>query len=206
MRINKVTTHRGDDGDTDILGKTRLPKDSPLIVSLGALDELQSVVGVLDAHLAGLKRGDRNIAKVRKLLNSIQNDLYDIGLGVMSSVNKTNKKQYTFSESRVTTLEKSIQDYASILPPLSSFVLPGGDMAPTLSHWVRTVSRRAERVLWTCHRKHSQQKEILIYMNRLSDFFFVLGRVLARSKNHKETLWKTPLKKADHSLLRKYLF
>lgn len=182
MRLSKITTRTGDNGSTGLADGTRVGKDHARITALGSVDELNSQLGVLLAE---------NLAPdIRAVLLRIQNDLFDLG-GALAL-----PAQDVFAESKVRWLDEQIASCNSDLPPLREFILPGGSRASALCHVVRSVARRAERDLVSLShgdpaaRHGNIPPNSLQYLNRLSDFLFVLGRVINRAQAAQEALWK----------------
>lgn len=184
--MSKIYTKTGDKGETGLFGGKRVKKDSPRIVAYGEVDELNAFIG-----------GARTLnddPEVDRILQKIQNDLFDIG-AVLASPDKKKLEERASDFIRpedVGALEKAIDRLDRELPPLRSFILPGGtDLAASL-HTARTVCRRAERSIVTLMEKESGSidEEILRYINRLSDFLFVLARWVNLKKGVAEAAWE----------------
>jgi len=175
MRLSKITTRTGDDGSTGLADGTRVRKDSTRICALGSVDELNSQLGVLLAETLP--------EAVRAELLRIQNDLFDLG-GVLAVPGAP------FAAAKLSRLDEAIAHYNAELPPLKEFILPGGCRAAALCHVARSVARRAERDYFQLMQKETAPPEGLRYLNRLSDFLFVLCRVLNRAAGQPETLWQ----------------
>jgi cob(I)alamin adenosyltransferase len=175
-RLSKITTRTGDAGETGLADGSRVPKDSPRIAALGEVDELNSVIGVLLAEALP--------AEVRELLEGVQHDLFDLG-GETAIPG-----QALMVEAQVGRLERSLEDFNRDLPPLKEFILPGGTRAAALAHLARTTCRRAERTLVGLARSEPVSTVARVYLNRLSDLLFVLGRVLNRAGGGSDVLWK----------------
>jgi cob(I)alamin adenosyltransferase len=174
-RLTKIYTRTGDTGETGLGDGSRAPKDSRRVHALGEVDELNSAIGVLLAE--ELPNG------VRAALAGIQHDLLDLG-GEVCIPGHT-----SMSESQVARLEALLDEYNSDLPPLKEFILPGGTRAASLAHLARTVCRRAERALVSLAHAEPVGTTARIYLNRLSDLLFVLGRVLNRGGGG-DVLWR----------------
>jgi cob(I)alamin adenosyltransferase len=175
-RLSKIYTRTGDGGETGLGDGSRTAKDSPRIAALGDIDELNSAIGVLLAEpLANA---------VRKALESIQHDLFDLG-GDVSIPGRV-----SMSDGQVTRLESILDELNANLPPLKEFLLPGGSRAAGLAHLARTVCRRAERSLVALARSEKTGAVARIYLNRLSDLLFVIGRVLNRESGRTDVLWQ----------------
>jgi cob(I)alamin adenosyltransferase len=175
-RITKVYTRTGDGGSTGLADGARMPKDTPLIEAIGAVDELNSALGVL---LAETLPDD-----VRSCLVDVQHDLFDLG-GELSRPGHA-----ILAEAYVSRLERTLDGFNGALPPLKDFILPGGSRAAALAHVARTVCRRAERRLVTLAKKKSAPPYAVRYLNRLSDLLFVLARVLNRAAGRGDVLWQ----------------
>jgi cob(I)alamin adenosyltransferase len=194
IRINRVYTRTGDDGRTALLGGKRVPKDHPRVEAYGCLDELNAVLGLCRAAVSA----DRKIpaAGRRDLdarLRAIQNRLFDAGSVLAAPEGKGWKGMPLPGAADVTELEKSMDAMNKRLPPLASFVLPGGSAANAWLHHGRTACRRAERRVVTLARGEKVPAEIVRYLNRLSDWLFVAARHVAAQTGTPETLWEFPL-------------
>jgi len=175
-RLSKITTRTGDGGQTGLGDGSRVRKDSPRVAALGEIDELNSAIGLLLAEAV--------TDKVRASLESIQHDLFDLG-GDVSIPGRA-----TMTASQAERLESLLEEMNSALPRLKEFILPGGTRAAGLAHLARAVCRRAERSLVALSSSEKVADEGRIYLNRLSDFLFVLGRVLNREGGHSDVLWQ----------------
>jgi len=175
-RLTKIYTRTGDTGETGLGDGSRVPKDSRRVRALGDVDELNSAIGLLLA--------EKLPAGVRLALGGIQHDLFDLGGEVCIPGHAS------MSESQVSRLEALLDEYNGDLPPLKEFILPGGTRAASLAHLSRTVCRRAERSLVSLARDEPVGTTARIYLNRLSDLLFVLGRVLNRAGGESDVLWQ----------------
>lgn len=197
MRIYKVYTKTGDRGDTALVGGARVPKDALRIESYGTVDELQAFLGMLRAALTETD-ADR-LPEVRaecvRAVHRIQQDLFDLGSTLATPPEHLARVKNPITEERITWLEESMDIWNEELTPLRSFVLSGGGRFSALSHVARTVCRRSERIVLRLSREEEVPGEVLRYLNRLSDFLFVLGRYLAKVFGEEEPLWETPLQK-----------
>ncbi|WP_457676213.1 cob(I)yrinic acid a,c-diamide adenosyltransferase [Thiolapillus sp.] len=174
-RLTRITTRRGDHGQTGLADGSRLDKDSPRIQALGDLDELNAALGLLAVEM----EHDPLLPQVR----NIQQRLFDLG-GELALPGST-----TLNAGHVAELESQISDINATLPPLREFVLPGGTRSAAQAHLSRAICRRAERSLWGLSRGEKVNSESLKYLNRLSDLLFVLARHLARQASADETTW-----------------
>jgi len=194
MRIHKVYTKRGDQGETDLLGGERVAKDSLRIESYGTVDELQAFLGMLRVALAEPDVRSEAARECVPAIHRVQQDLFDLGSTLSAPPRHLDRVKNPITEERITWLEEAMDGWNESLPPLRSFVLPGGGRCSALSHVARTVCRRCERVVLRLWREEEVPGEVLRYLNRLSDFLFVLGRHLAQAFGEEEPLWETPLR------------
>ena len=191
MRIHKVYTRTGDEGMTDLVGGERVPKDSLRIESYGTVDELQSVLGMLRAALFESGEGAEIVGHIHR----VQQDLFDLGSTLSTPPQHADRVKNPITFERIGWLEETMDGWNEELPPLRSFVLSGGGRFSALGHVARTVCRRCERIVLRLAREEEVPAEVLRYLNRLSDFLFVLARHLARIFGEDEPLWETPLRK-----------
>lgn len=188
IHIHKAYTRTGDAGETGIVGGRRVGKDDARIEAYGTVDETQAQVGLLRAALC--EAGGEKAAAIARELHAILNDLFDVGsILATPAASRAGKK---FDAARIAALEKRMDEWTKDLPPLDSFVLAGGGKYSALAHLARTVCRRAERAAVRFHRIEPLPEEVLKYLNRLSDYLFVLARHLAKTFGEKEDLWETP--------------
>ena len=176
-RLSKIVTKTGDDGTTQIEPGKRIPKDHLRICALGDIDELNSALGLVLAYSSSHE-------KIRSILQHVQQDLFYLGGELCPPYRPT------LTEENILFLEEAIFTYNNTLPPLTEFILPGGNLLSAHCHLARTICRRAERSLVSLNHSESISKIILQYMNRLSDLLFVLGRILARETSTEEIQWK----------------
>jgi cob(I)alamin adenosyltransferase len=172
VKLNKIYTRTGDKGDTGLVGGERRAKYDVRVEAYGDVDETNSAIGVVRLYTATSKVHD-------DMLRRIQHDLFDLGADLSTPyVEGKQDESLRIVATQVARLEQEIDKMNETIPPLSSFVLPGGSEASAYLHVARTVSRRAERV--TCELATSEKvnPEAIKYLNRLSDFLFVLARAL----------------------------
>ena len=175
-RLSKIYTRTGDDGTTGLADGTRVDKDSPRVEAYGAVDELNSIIGMVLAY---------DLPKpVRSCLIDVQHDLFDLGGEFSVPGYQAIKHGY------VTRLETLLDGFNAELPSLKEFILPAGGHATSTTHLARTVCRRAERRATTLAREEEINPVAIHYLNRLSDLLFVIARVLARFENGAEILWQ----------------
>jgi cob(I)alamin adenosyltransferase len=179
-RLSKIYTRTGDAGETGLGDGSRVPKDGPRIAALGEVDELNSCIGVLLAESLP--------EDVRGALENVQHDLFDLG-GEVSIPGHS-----MMNEKQVKRLEELLDGFNANLPMLKEFILPGGTRPAALAHLARTVCRRAERALVTLGHSATDTAGVSevsrVYLNRLSDLLFVLGRVLNRAGGGNDVLWQ----------------
>lgn len=180
-RLSKIYTRTGDAGSTGLGDGTRVPKDGIRIGVLGVLDETNAQIGVVLAHDLP--------AEAREDLVAIQHALFDLG-GELCLPGHA-----AIDDADIAWLERRLDDHNANLPPLKEFILPGGNAAAAHCHVARTVCRRAECALVALSRAESIRPQTLAFVNRLSDFLFVLARVLARVDGGEETLWQQGLRR-----------
>jgi cob(I)alamin adenosyltransferase len=176
----KIYTKTGDDGSTGLIGGKRVQKSNPRIIAYGAIDELNSSLGiVLSSNL------DDDIAD---LLIRIQNDLFVVGADLANADLKNTKNRIT--SDMVQFLEENIDKLEKELSPITYFILPGGDIFASQLHMARAISRRAETCIVHLAELEEINKGCQIYMNRLADLLFVLARLVNKRKIIKDIAWK----------------
>jgi cob(I)alamin adenosyltransferase len=193
IRITRVYTRRGDQGDTDLVGGARVPKDSARIAAYGTIDELNAALGVARAANAagGARRGVRG--ELDTMLRRLQNELFDLGAELATPAGGFHPGMFRVGAAEVKALETTLDRCQRDLAPLRSFVLPGGGPTSASLHVARTVCRRAERCVLALMRHEEVGPWPLAYLNRLSDLLFVLSRWIGRRAGEQEFLWQRPL-------------
>ncbi len=193
MRLTKIYTKVGDKGLTYLANGSKVPKHHLRIEAYGTVDELNSFTGLLRDQLQLMEheKSRPRIAELILRLRRIQNELFDVGgeLATPLEVLDTTRQQVVHHES-VSRLESEIDEFNDNLEPLANFVLPGGHPANSMAHVVRTVCRRAERAAVALAGEESVREEVSIYLNRLSDWFFVASRVISQEAGVPELLWQ----------------
>jgi len=179
----KIYTRTGDKGETGLLGAARVRKNTLRVEAYGGVDELNACLGLVSAAVTD--------PEVRELLVGIQQDLFALGAQLADvRKNKTKKmEKAALPEARVTALERAIDRMEEKLAPLKAFILPGGCEAGARLHLARTVCRRAERQIAALAEKENVPPVILAYANRLSDFLFVLARLVNALAGSEEVPW-----------------
>ena len=180
-RITKVTTHRGDDGFTDLSDGRRIRKDSKRIEAIGSLDELGSAIGWVRAH--------NPLPETQIRLREIQNDLFCIG--AMLARGGRDSPGPSLEAGRIGILEREIAALQEHLGPLENFLLPGGTPCAASLHLTRTICRRAERNVIALSRTAKVAAEVRIYLNRLSDVLFQYARMENKTAGLPETYWNS---------------
>ncbi len=188
MRISKVYTRTGDKGTTRLAGGQKIAKDHLRIETYGTVDELNSIVGL--ARAFNENGGLAETAKLDEWLHTIQDRLFDIGSILATPPGRESAAMKTILSKEITALEQLMDDCQKKLNPLKEFILPGGGKVGAFLHQSRTVCRRAERLCVRLNKEEPVPEEVLRYINRLSDAFFVLSRWIAQAQNENETLWQ----------------
>ena len=184
----KIYTKTGDKGTTSLFSGTRVPKHHIRIESYGTVDELNSHIGLVK---------DQEIQpETREILNRIQDRLFTIGSTLATEPEKATLKSGkprlnipTISEEDILLLENEMDKMNEVLPEMTHFVLPGGHQAVSICHIARTVCRRAERMATALYEISPFSELVLKYLNRLSDYLFVLARKLSKDLNAREVQW-----------------
>lgn len=177
----KIYTKTGDQGTTGLYGGRRLPKNHLRIESYGTVDELNAFVGLL--------RDSLTQEELRDELYIMQNILFNVGSNLASDPSK-DLPLPEIKAAYATSLEEAMDRMNESLAPLKNFILPGGHPNVSYCHLARCVCRRAERLIVALSQEEKLDQNILIYFNRLSDYFFVLGRYVAKELGIEENIWK----------------
>ena len=177
VKLNKIYTRTGDDGTTGLVDGSRAKKHSARIAAIGDVDEANSVIGLTSGSLQG-SAFERSIMR-------IQNDLFDLGADLATPLGEFGTEDFEPTEmvlrvvvSQVDWLENAIDELNDKLEPLTSFILPGGTEAAARAHIARASVRRAERSVTALAEVEAVNPQAIAYINRLSDYLFVLARVL----------------------------
>lgn len=178
----KIYTKTGDTGSTALFGGKRVSKADLRIDAYGTVDELNSWIGLLRDQPVNTRRTD--------LLVEIQDRMFTIGSILATEPGNTKVKVPGLAPADVSSLEAAIDAMESALPPMKNFVLPGGHQSVSFCHVARTVCRRAERLVIALHAQSPVNELVIQYMNRLSDYLFVLSRKVALELEAEETPWK----------------
>lgn len=174
-RLSKIYTRTGDDGSTGMADGSRVDKDSSVIVAIGDVDELNSQLAVLACHSPKCFVDS---------IKTIQNELFNVGAELTMG-------QAFIQQASVEWLERSLDELNQSLTPLKEFILPGGGLASSHCHVARAICRRTERSLVTLNRTKPVTVELLAYINRLSDYLFVLARAISKEAGEDEVYWQS---------------
>ena len=183
----KIYTKTGDKGETALYGGTRVSKASARVESYGTIDELNSFIGFAKTEITD--------EIVLNQLKKIQFDLFTVGsesatpTDKLTLANGKSRLSLVISETEIEELENWMDDFEEELQPLQYFILPGGGKAATSLHICRTVCRRAERSLVFLNETEAVRPELIKYLNRLSDYLFVLARYMSKINNESEEYW-----------------
>jgi len=193
VRITKVYTRTGDRGETALVGGKRVAKDSLRIEAYGTIDELNSIVGLARVfNEESLDAGEAH-RFLDEVLCQIQDELFDLGSELATPPEFFQQGMYRVGGGEIARLEKLMDKCQKDLEPLTSFILPGGGRVGAYLHQCRTVCRRAEREILRLSREEEINPEVIKYVNRLSDLFFVLSRWIAKQTGEQEYLWQRGL-------------
>lgn len=187
MKKNLVYTKTGDKGTTSLVGGTRVLKTHARLEAYGTVDELNAQLGLLVTCL--------NDSKDKNIVLNIQNRLFTIGSHLATDQEKKSLcEASTITPEHIAELENQIDMMDEVLPPLRAFVIPGGSYGAAICHVCRTVCRRAERRILSLSETYKISAEVLSYMNRLSDFLFVLSRRINVAERTDEIFWDNTCK------------
>lgn len=174
-RLTKIYTRTGDDGSTGMADGSRVAKDDLLVCAIGDVDELNSQLAVLICH---------SPKKFVESIKVIQNELFNVGAELTMS-------QAIIKQGSIDWLEQSLDELNDSLTPLKEFILPGGGLASSHCHVARSICRRVERTLVSLNKNKPVSKELMAYINRLSDFLFVLARAISKEAGEDEVYWQS---------------
>ena len=183
----KIYTKTGDKGETSLYGGTRVSKAAARVESYGTLDELNAFIGLAKAEISD--------EKVLNQLQKIQFDLFTVGSEAATPTDKLilangkNRLDLMISEEEISELEHWMDDLDAELEPLQFFILPSGGKAAASVHVCRTVCRRAERAMVFLNETEEVRPELIKYLNRLSDYLFILARYISKISGEKEEYW-----------------
>jgi cob(I)alamin adenosyltransferase len=192
MRISRVYTRTGDKGTTRLVGGQVVAKDSARIDSYGTIDELGSVLGLARAFNQQANSDVEVQSAIDGMIHQVQNDLFDVGSDLATLPADRWDSMYQVGPVDIGRLEGWCDELNEELGPLEEFILPGGGPVGAALHQARTVCRRAERLVVGLARDEEQgiAPDVIRYLNRLSDFLFVLARWAGRKHGEPELLWE----------------
>ena len=190
LAINRVYTRQGDGGDTALAGGQRVPKDDTRIAAYGTVDELNSFLGAARSTVNQLAVEEPRLALLAAILLRVQHELFNLGSILATVPEDVHPRQPRVTDTEIAQLESEMDLMNEDVPPLRSFILPGGSRLDAELHICRTVCRRAERIVVTLGRTESVPPETIRYLNRLSDALFVWSRWAGHISGAPETLWE----------------
>jgi len=181
----KIYTKTGDKGVTGLIDGSRISKSNLRIIAYGEVDEANSQIGYLISNI----ESNSIFTDIKEILVSIQQDLFVLG-AELANPNSLIENKLLVKEEMISNIEKYIDNFESELTPITYFILPGGSIESSLLHICRTVVRRAESSAVALAKEQKISQQILIYLNRLSDLFFVLARVTNKRQKRNDIPWK----------------
>ncbi len=189
LALNRIYTKRGDTGETSLAGGQRVRKDSLRIETYGTVDELNSFIGLATMSCQESAGQDPRIGLLAGILRRVQHELFNLGSILATMPEDVHPKQARITAAEMEQLEREIDAMNEDVPPLRSFVLPGGTRLNAELHVARTVCRRAERLVVALSREEQVPAEAIQYLNRLSDAIFVWSRWANFVLRAPEVLW-----------------
>jgi len=190
--ISKVYTKSGDGGQTMLASGDFTGKDDERVDAYGQVDEVNSTIGLVRCELRRLPAPSRELPFLTAIdnhLDRVQQELFDLGAELSEPGAVDGKARLKVTDADITALEQAIDTLNEPLPPLTSFILPGGGPVAVAAHLARTVCRRAERRVVSLHRTSPVRGEAIRYLNRLSDLLFVISRAVCAVLGEDEVLW-----------------
>lgn len=188
MKKSIIYTRTGDTGTTSLVGGTRVPKTHLRLEAYGTVDELNAYLGLLATYLP-------EDSSEYRFLQGVQNTLFSVGAQLATDASKTAlRSASTVTDEQVQAIEQEIDRLDGELPPLHAFVLPGGSRGAAVCHVCRTVCRRAERRILNLAQQTEIEPQLLAYINRLSDYLFILSRKINHDAKKDEIFWKNGCK------------
>ena len=187
--MRKIYTKTGDEGETSLFTGKRVPKNDPFIEAIGTVDECNSAIGLA----ISLMPMELPFDEVLEQLETIQHALFDLGAALAtprSSTSTAKLEKTRFDDEEILLLEQWIDSITAELPPLTHFILPGGHPCGAALHLARSICRRAERLVIPLQKDGDVNKNVLVYLNRLSDYLFVVSRYLNALCKKPETKWE----------------
>ena len=184
----KIYTRTGDGGETSLFSRQRVPKNHPIIEAIGTIDECNSALGISLSHLPD----QPEFNPYKEQLTIIQHALFDLGAALATPRTSSSEKKIAktrFDQEEIDELEIWIDEIEKELPKLTTFILPGGHPAGAHLHLSRSICRRAERHMITINQQADVSDKIMTYLNRLSDYLFVVSRRINQLLDSPETKW-----------------
>ncbi len=179
VKLNKIYTRTGDDGTTGLVDGSRIAKDSPRMAAIGDVDDVNCAIGVAALHVSG---------EILAQLRMIQNDLFDLGADLATPEGDYEWEPLRVAQVQIDRLEAELDAMNANLLPLNSFILPGGSPAGAALHVARSACRKAERTAVGASKTEAMNPVALAYLNRLSDYLFVMGRAV-NNNGADDILW-----------------
>ena len=177
----KIYSKKGDKGKTSLIGGKIVDKHNLSVDAYGTIDELNSFIGLLKDYVED--------KKIKKVLHNIQLKLFSVGSILASAGDNNFSEKVSIEKKDIEDIESNIDNMNDHLPKLKNFIIPGGHKISSYCHVCRSICRRAERKISGLNNQYQINPSILSYVNRLSDFFFVLSRHIKHSDNVEETYW-----------------
>jgi len=184
-----IYTRTGDKGETSLFTGQRVPKNDPLIEAIGSIDECNSAIGVAISFIPQ----DPPFTIIHEQLNIIQHALFDVGAALATprtSAESAKINKTRFDQEEITLLEKWIDNMTKELQELHNFILPGGHTSGAMLHLARSLCRRAERLVIPLNNRSDVSDNVIIYLNRLSDYLFMASRYVNNLTNNPEKKWQ----------------
>ena len=190
IALNRIYTKGGDKGETGLAGGQRVPKDSPRIDAYGTVDELNAFIGLASVTCVEQAARASRLGKLADILGRVQHELFNLGSQLATLSKDLHPKQARITLVEIDQLEREIDEMNAELPPLRSFVLPGGTRLNAELHVARTICRRVERLTVALARVEETPPDAIRYLNRLSDALFVWSRWASHVLRVPEVLWE----------------
>jgi len=190
FRLSKIYTRTGDGGETGLVTGERVKKSDVRIAAYGDVDELNSMLGLARATNRARGAGSPGRDDIDSWLRDVQNELFLVGSDLACVLEKRPPQMKVVGDAEATRLEQRIDAMNATLGPLTEFILPGGGALGSQLHLARTICRRAERTTVALSEREPVDAATLKYLNRLSDFLFVLARWAAKQSGEPEELWR----------------
>lgn len=182
-KIMKIYTKTGDNGTTSLIGGQRVSKDDIRLAAYGTIDELNSFLGLLRSKTIN--------EQIKSMIFDIQNTLFAVGAYLATDKKSTAIGKYAMIEDeKIAFLEAKIDEFQNYLPKLTNFIIYGEDEISAICHCCRAIARRAERCITAVNQVDKVDDNVMMYINRLSDFLFVLARIYTKNAGREDFFWK----------------